>query len=415
VDPERYLRTLAEREMLESEPDRAFVSALDRVAAAFVATHVLERPAADAVVASCVKAAAEWRRPDVGFLWGASAPVVGPVPLVASRFVPGPIDVDVPWGHVTLRWVRFAEAWTDMAVSGQDRTFTPRIGKGPPPLFPTVEVSDDRGTTTTCRFGGGRDDRGNFSGTLAARTPLGADTSWLAFHGQRVDLPAAEQAQHVVHVEPLPSRSPGLAYLWHELAVWGARICQPGRLWKPDGKTPVVAALVAFGVLDPTDPALPALQWVTEVLGGARSGAVPPLSVPPPWATMLGQGLVSLPPVGVARAVPVGAVAGSFDGVVVAIEGIDTQPDRFAVEVAVSPGARLNQRVDGTALEWWAEDDTGSVLLGMLEDWTGPAETATSKLYGRIEFDRPLGARARVLRIVPMTMTDRAVVTVTLR
>jgi hypothetical protein len=52
ADPELYLCRLAEREMLESEPDRAFLSALDRVAAAFVAAHVLERPAADAVVAS---------------------------------------------------------------------------------------------------------------------------------------------------------------------------------------------------------------------------------------------------------------------------------------------------------------------------------------------------------------------------
>ena len=70
--------------------------------------------------------------------------------------------------------------------------------------------------------------------------------------------------------------------------------------------------------------------------------------------------------------------------------------------------------VDGAGREWWAEDDTGSVLLGMLKDWTGPAEMATGKLYGRIEFDRPLDSRAHVLRVVPMTMTERAVVTVTL-
>ncbi len=414
VDPERYLRRLAEREMLESEPNRAYLSALDRVAAAFVAANVLERPVADAAVASCTKLAAEWGRRDVGSRWVTTAPHLDPMALTASRFVPGPLDADVPWGNVRLRWVRFAEDWTNMAVSGQDRIFRPRIGRGPPPRLPTLEVSDDRGTTTTCHFGGTRNNRGNFSGTFTAEVPLAADTAWLALHGQRVDLPTAAPAGRVVRVEPLPARPLGLSYLWHELGVWGARLCRPGRLFRTDGKTPVVEGLVAVGALDPTDPELAALRWVTDVLGGPRAGADPAPSVPQLWATMLAQERVFSPRAAMAGAVPVGAVAGPFDGVVVAIEGIDAQSEGFAIEVAVSPGARLNRRADGTALEWWAQVDTGDVVLGMLEDWAGPAEATKDKLYGRIEFHRPLDARARVLRVMPTTMTERAVVTITL-
>lgn len=412
ADPERYLRRLAEREMLESEPDRAFLSALDRVAGAFVGAHVLERAAADAVVADCAKVAAEWGRPDVGFRWVAAPPGVGPVPLAPSRFVPGPIDVDVPWGHLTLGWVRLAEGWTDMAVSGHDRTFTPTIRKGPPALRPILEVSDDRRTATTCRFSGSGDGSGAFSGTFAAKMPLASGTAWLAFHGQRVDLPAPEPAHHVVYVEPRPVTSLGLSYLWHELALWGARMCQPGLLWRPDGKTPVVEGLVVVGALDPADRELAALRWVTDTLGGVRKGADPPPSVPPSWAAMLAQHFAAPSRAAMVGSVPVGAVVGPFDGVVVAVDGIDARPDGFAIEVVVSPGTGLTRRVDGSALEWWVEDNTGSVLLGRLEDWTGPAETATDKLYGRIEFSRPLDARAQVLRIVPMTMTGRAVITV---
>lgn len=323
--------------------------------------------------------------------------------------------MDVPWGHVSVRWVRLAEDWTDMAVSGQDRTYRPRIGRGPPPQLPTLEVGDDRGTTTTCRFGGTRDDGGNFSGTFTAEMPLALDTAWLALHAERVDLPTPARAHHVVHVEPLPARPLGLSYLWHELGVWGARLCRPDRLWQPDDKTPVVEGLVAVGALDPTDPELLALRWVTEVVGGLTTGTDPPPSVPPPWATMLAQERVFSPRAAMTGAVPVGAVVGPFDGVVVAIDGIDAQPDGFSIEVAVSPGARLNQRVDGTALEWWVQGDAGDVVLGMLEDWAGPAETMKRKLYGRIEFDRPLNARTHVVRITPTTMTDRAVVTVTFR
>jgi hypothetical protein len=130
---------------------------------------------------------------------------------------------------------------------------------------------------------------------------------------------------------------------------------------------------------------------------------------------MLAQDLVDAPRAAVVGAIPVGAAVGPFDGVVVATEGVDAQADGFAIEVGVSPGARLNRRIAGAGLEWWAEEDTGSVFLGMLKDWTGPAGMATGKLYGRIEFDRPLDSRAHVLRVVPMTMTERAVVTVTLR
>lgn len=416
VGPERYLRRLAEREMLESEPDRAFLSALERVAAAFLAGHVLERAAAASLVADCAKAATERRRPDLGFRWDRwvrTAPDVSPVALTPSRFVPGPFDVDVPWGHISVRWVRLAEDWTDMAVIGIDRTYRPTMRKGPPPLPRTLEMSDDRGTTTTCRFGGKSDQTGNFWGTFTARSPLAVDTGWLAFSGERVDLPAATPSRCDTRVEPVPVRPPGLSYLWHELALWGARICRPDGVWKPDGKTPVVEGLVAVGALDTTEPELLAFRWATEVLGGVRTGDDPPPLMPVPWAAMLAQVPFS-PRSAVTQVVPAGVVAGPFDGVVMAIEGIDARVDGFTMEVAVSPRARLDQLADGTALEWWAEDDIGSVLLGGLKDWAGPAETAMAKLYGTIEFDRPIDARAGMLRIISRTMTEQAVITVPL-
>lgn len=79
-----------------------------------------------------------------------------------------------------------------------------------------------------------------------------------------------------------------------------------------------------------------------------------------------------------------------------------------------SRSARRRQRrcAGGTALEWWAEDDLGTVVLGDMKDYTIWADSR--KVCATIEFGRPLPAEARVLRLLATSVAERAVIAVTL-
>ncbi len=339
ADPEAYLRRLAEREMLADESRETAPSGLSRVAAGFVAARVLDRLAADRIVADCARLAGEWGRSDVGHDWVPGPPRTAPLPVAPSRFVPGPIDVVVPWGDLCLRWLRLTDDRTDIAVVGHNRAFRPGVRRRPPQPHPTLEVSDDRGTTTTFSFSGrGGDD---LVGTFTAGVPLCPDTAWLDFYGRRVELHAGESLPHEVRIEHSDGDA-ATSFLWHELALWGPRLHRPGRVWEPDGKTVVLEGLVAVGALGPTDPELSALRWASGALAGSGTGKSPPSSLPPIWRSMLAQRLLP-PPASLTGVFPLGAVA-RFADAVVAVEAIDARADGMSIEVCASPPAALCRR-----------------------------------------------------------------------
>ncbi len=401
---------LGERALLEAEDSGPFSGPLDRAAAALVAVGALSEQLAGSVVADYGLACA-LRGRRRAWAWPRGAGAVVPVPFAPARVLPGPIALTVQGWEMTVRWVRFGDDQTELAVSGRRAAGRPRRSRtpstGPPP---SLQVADDRGTSATCHFSGGHGD-GDFSGTFATATPLSADTAWLDVSGQRVELPVASTPRAEVRVEPLPARPAGLGYLWHELAVSDSRFHRPG------GETSAALdALVAVGAVDADDPEVKALVQVGAALQGGTGARInAPPGLPEPWAAFLGQGSPAAPPGadGVTGVASAGVVAGPVDGAYVGIDAIEAQPHGFSVEVVVSPGTALRARfegVSGRAIEWWAKDDLGVLRLGHVGDSGG----SRGKMRGTVEFTPGLDAEARMLHIMPTGRTERAVVSVVL-
>jgi hypothetical protein len=399
---ERYLRRLGERMVLEGPEPGPFPGTVERVADALVAVGALEPTTAESVTDDYVLAGALRGQGGRRFQMHhrRQAATGTPIRLTPSRVVPGPVTVSVPWGEVTVRWVRFGADGTDIAVFGRVEGRGARHSTAAPHPLPTPQVADDRGTTTTADFNGQHGPE--LVGKFTTGSPLAADSAWLELTGSRIDLPVADVRAAEVHVETLPRRPPAFAHLWHEMAVSDMRFRRSDQ-----GNAASVDALVALGVIEPDDPELAVLRQVGE--GTRVAGSLPP-GLPPLWESLLKQ--PPPPPAGdVTGVVPVGVVAGPVDGAVVAIDAIEVRPEELSMEVLVSPAAALHHHFDGSArraLEWWVEDDRGEVRLGRVGESGGTAE----KRRATIEFSPGLRRDVRELRVVLVGATERAVVTV---
>lgn len=410
VDPERYLRMLGERTLLEGGQGNPFAGPVDRAASALVAVGALDEALADSVVAD-YGLARELRGDHHPARFGHRQRPGPPALLTPPRVVAGPFEVAVSWGALTVRWVRLGSDGTEIAVAGRlDRPRAGRLRRGPSAGPSTVQLADDRGTSVLCHFGGSHGGT-DFTGKFSGGPPLAPDTAWLDIDGTRVELPAPSGPPPHVRMEALPARSSALSYLWHQLAASRGRFGPPG-----EDTAAAVDALVAVGALDPDDPELAVLRQSAVAVGsGWPSGSPVPTGLPDPWARLLAQGPPPAPSAakGVEAVVAVGAVAGPVDGVAVAVDAIAAEPDGLSMDVVVSPGGALHPRFAGTSrhtLEWWVEDDLGVVRLGHVGNCSGSED----KMQADIEFPGGLDAAATELRIMPTGTTERAVVTVAL-
>ena len=264
VGPERYLRLLAERALLDGQHRPPTGSALERAAAALAGAGVLGGEVAHRVVEEYGLAAAVRGRlpPD----WRNYVGVPGSTATVELRpptVVPGPIDVALPVADLTILWVRFGDEDTVIGVIAMLAMGIPAGGP------PSLQVADDRGTSGTATLGNVRGSGdGRFQVTFTT-VPLSAKTAWLELNGRRVVLPARRPSGAQVLIEPVPSRSSALGYLWHEAAV------SVDPLPRPRDTTASIEALVAVGAVDPSDPELQAVRDVSAALGGRARRAGP--------------------------------------------------------------------------------------------------------------------------------------------
>ncbi len=109
-----------------------------------------------------------------------------------------------------------------------------------------------------------------------------------------------------------------------------------------------------------------------------------------------------------------GVTTPEFDGITVAVLAVRSAEEGFSADVETVPGVAHSHWPSGVAdrpiLAWWAADDRGHHYLGQHGGWHYSGEHGG----GQIEFWPALDPAAKVLDIMPTTMTARAVIRVPL-
>jgi hypothetical protein len=437
-DAELYLRLAAERTLLDV-PDgdgHAEDSPLDVAGHALVAVRAITAGAAQAVVDDYHLALAYRRgeHPHRHVRAPRSAPAGGsPRPsLAALRAVPCWRLIEQPWGQLFLRYLILRSGSTSLHVemraaaappgpaslstrsgltSAVSRTRVTRSGPVPGarvsgPGFPQqLSLADDRGTTVSASLSGGGNDS-EWEGEFEASPGLAEETSWIEVLGERVELSAAPSSPAEAWVESLGGQDPALAYLW-------ARVAAMTEFHAAPNIESSIAALVAAGSLAPGDPALAEVRDVAAQLsrGGGARAAGRPGPFPEPWQSLLARRGRAGGPEGLVVA---GVTTPEFDGITVAVLAVRSAAEGFSADVETVPGLRhwrmLRTAVDEPTLAWWAADDRGHHYLGRHGSWHSSPDHGG----GQIEFWPALDPAAKMLDIMPTTMTTRAVIRVPL-
>jgi hypothetical protein len=432
-DAELYLRLAGERAVLDrsADPGRGDDSPLDAAGHALVAVGTLTAGVVQAIVDDYGLALA-CRDGELAHFHHVrarrAAPRVPPVPVLGPlRAVPCHRLIEQPWGQLFLRYIVLSDAVTVLQVTmrptsapGQRRAGTYRRllagggragGQGPRGaggrlaglgLPGQLTVTDDRGTTSTASFsGGGGDDE--WRGRFEASPPLAPDTAWVEVLGERIELPSAPSAGVQVRVKPRADADPAHRYLWTKLASV-AEFDSPGAMETS------IEALVAAGALEADDPVI---GEVRAVMGGLLSGTAPGTNaaLPEPWRSVLARRGRAGGPEGLAVA---GATTPPLDGFTLAILALHSTDERFYLDVEGVPGLPhwhwTSGVLDRPLLAWWAADDRGHHYLGAQGEW----HYSEDRSGGQIEFWPALDPAAKVLDIMPTTMTARAVIRVPL-
>jgi len=285
----------------------------------------------------------------------------------------------------------------------------PVMGWGPP----LIEATDDRGTTAPLRFNGRQDGR-EWRGHLETVAPLAPDTAWLEIDGRRVDL-LDERASADVTVEDLPHEEPGRRYLW-SLAAAASRA---HHFDGPPNVRVVTDALVAAGALAPEDPCIEHVEAVLDVF--FSEDVIDPArvrSLPDPWRSMIRRLGRDDGPFG---AVLTSALTPAFDGITLAVGGLDSLPGCWGIEVDVVPETAVQRPRDdddedddvppaSRRLTWWARDDRGNAYLGEVE----AVRRASMQASARVEFRPPLDPTATHVDVMATAETQRAVIRIAL-
>ena len=435
-DAELYLRLTGERALLEPAADdgRPDDSPLSTAAHALVAVGALTAGVAQAI-ADDYGLALAYRGGEPAHVrhvrarraaqHATPAPALGPL-----RAVPCHRLIEQPWGQLFLSYVVLSDEVTVLHAtmrpasgpSGQRTAGAHRgrlvrggrvgglgprgpggrvVGQGLPRQ---LAVTDDRGTTSTASFsGGGSDDE--WRGRFEASPPLAPGTAWIEVLGERIGLPSAPSAGVQVRVEPLPDADLAHRYLW-------ARLASLAEFHSPDAMETSIQALVAAGALKADDPVTGEVRAVARGLfGGSGTASGTNAVLPEPWRSMLARRGRAGGPQGLAVA---GATTPPLGGFMVALLAVRSTDERFYADVETVPGLPHwhwpSGVVDRPLLAWWAADDRGHQYLGGQEEWHFSEERSG----GQIEFWPALDPAARVLDIMPTTMTARAVIRVPL-
>jgi hypothetical protein len=412
-DAELYLRLAAERTLLDAPGDdgHAEDSPLDVAGHALVAVQAITAGAAQAVVDDYYLALAyrrgEHPRRHPRALRSAAAG--GSPRLAALRAVPCWRVLEQPWGQLFLRYLVLRSGSTSLHVGMRAATALPGSVPGARvsgPGFPQqLSLTDDRGTTVSASLSGGGNDS-EWGGEFEASPGLAEETAWIQVLGERVELPAAPASPAEAWVEPLGGQDPALAYLW-------ARIAAMSEFHSAPNIESSIDALVAAGSLAPGDPGLAQVRDVAAQL--SRGGRARPAGhrgpFPEPWQSLLARrGRVGGPE----GLVVAGVTTPEFDGITVAVLAVRSAEEGFSADVETVPGLRhwrmFRTAVDEPTLAWWAADDRGHHYLGRHGSWHSSPDHGG----GQIEFWPALDPGAKVLDIMPTTMTTRAVIRVPL-
>jgi hypothetical protein len=437
-DPELYLRLTAERALLDTPggDGRSEDPPLDVAGHALVAVRAITAGAAQAVVDDYDLALAyrQGEHPRRHFRARRPAPTGSspPTGLAALRAVPCGRLIEQPWGQLFLRYLVLRSGSTSLHVGMRAAAAPPgpaslstrpgfasagsrtRVGRSGPipgarasgPGFPQqISLTDDRGTTVSAGLSGGGNDS-EWDGEFEASPGLAEETAWIEVLGERVELPPAPSSPAEAWAEPLGGQDPALAYLWARVASMTE--------FRPLSLELSITALVAAGSLAPGDPALAAVRDVAAQLsrrGGRARAAGHSGPLPGPWRSLLARRGRAGGPEGLAVA---GVTAPEFDGITVAVLAVRSAEEGFSADVEIVPGLghwRMSRpAIDEPILVWWAADDRGHHYLGRHGRW----HSSPDHSGGQIEFWPALDPAAKVLDIMPTTMTARAVIRVPL-
>jgi hypothetical protein len=437
-DAELYLRLAGERTVLGSgtgDGDQ-HSSRLDIAAHALVAVGAMAADAAQAIVDDYDLALSYRDREGHHHRRRAARQATPPLNLGPLRAVPCQRLIEQPWGELFLSYIVLGDDVTTLHVimrpvlspPGQPRrrpghsttlSAVARVspvspagvrGRGPgghligPGLPRQLRAVDDRGTTAAGGFSGGGDDT-EWRGQFELQPALAPGTAWVEVLGERVDLARHPDRPAEVWVEPQPDQDPARSYLW-------TRLASMGEFRSPEVMEATIDTLVAAGALAEEDPGIAEVRAVVNGLfGGAGTTPAFRAALPEPWRTMMGRRGQAGGPDGL---VVVGATTPPFGGFAVAVLAVRSTDEGFSAEVEVVPalahwhGPRGG--VDSPMLAWWARDDLGHHYLGQQDGW----HSGQDRSGGEIGFWPALDPAARVLDIMPTTMTARAVIRVPL-
>jgi hypothetical protein len=338
--------------------------------------------------------------------------------------------IEQPWGQLLLSYVVLSDEATVLHVTmrpapvppGQRRAGASRgrlagggrmsarapggaggrvVGLGLPRQ---LTVTDDRGTTSTASFsGGGSDDE--WRGRFEVSPGLAPDTAWVEVLGERVGLASEPSAGVQVWVEPQADADPVHRYLWVKLA-------SVAEFDSPDAIETSIEALIAAGAMEADDPAIREVRTVMGALfPGSGTAPAANAALPEPWRSVLARRGQNSGPERLAVA---GATTPPLDGFTLAVLALRSADERFYADVETVPGLGHSHWpsgvVDRPLLAWWAADDCGHHYLGAQGEW----QYSEDRSGGQIEFWPALDPAAKVLDIMPTTMTARAVIRVPL-
>jgi hypothetical protein len=429
-----YLRLAGERTLLDAAGDDGpgGVSPVDVAGHVLVAVGAITAGQAQAIVDDYQLAQA-YRRGEHRHRRHVRAPRSAPAGsgpgLGTLRAVACGRLIEQPWGQLFLHYLVLRPGSTSLHVSMRASPATPgpaarspgpgfasatsrisRVRPGPGPgargrgsgLPQQLSLTDDRGTTVSGGLSGSGNDS-EWDGEFETNPGLAQDTAWIEVAGERVELPAGPAPAPSVRVEPLTAQDRAVAYLWAKVAVGT-------EFHGPDTLEPSIVTLIAAGALASDDPAIAGVRAVAAQLsrgtGGTRAaGHHGPL--PEPWRSLLARRGRSGGPQGLVVA---GVTAPEFDGITVAVLAVRSEDEGFSADVELVPGLPhwrwFLASVDQPLLAWWAADDRGHHYLGQSSSWHSSAEHSG----GQIRFWPALDPAARVLDIMPTTMTARAVI-----